>query len=256
MRACLFNIQRYSLHDGDGIRTMVFFKGCPLRCLWCSNPESIRPEPDVMRSPDKRDPSVAGKMYELEEVVRECLRDRDFYEESGGGVTLSGGEVTAQADFAEALLRRLREEGVRTAIETNGFADRETFMRVAGETDLVLFDVKQHDSAKHIEGTGADNRLILENLRRLVDSGAAFLVRIPVIRGFSDSLEDAARFAGLLVSLGVHRTQLLPFHQMGQSKFAMIGMEYTLADRPPMHREELEPFRQAMLASGMREVIL
>ncbi len=121
---------------------------------------------------------------------------------------------------------------------------------------MILFDVKQHDSAKHSAGTGVDNGLILENLRWIVGSGRAFLVRIPVIRGFSDSLEDAAGFAGLLLSFGVDRAQLLPFHQMGEGKYVLLGMEYALADRPQLHREDLDLFKETMLAQGMREVII
>ncbi len=298
MHACLFNIQRFSIHDGPGIRTTVFFKGCPMRCLWCSNPESFRAEPEVLWRKDACEGclacvaacpagavtvaatgpvfdrarctgcgacvaacpggalTISGKLYSLKEVMAECLRDRDFFEESGGGVTLSGGEATVQADFAAALLRRLRDAGIHTAIETNGVTGHEAFRKVAAQADLLLFDVKHHDPEKHREGTSRDIRAVLENLRWAVESGRELLVRIPVIRGYSDTLADAVAFARLLGAVGVRRAQLLPFHQMGQNKFAMLGWEYSLADRPQMRKEELEPFRNAMLETGMEEVIL
>ncbi|MCC8164647.1 MAG: glycyl-radical enzyme activating protein [Planctomycetes bacterium] len=298
MHACLFNIQRFSIHDGPGIRTTVFFKGCPMRCLWCSNPESIRPEPEVMwqkaactgcRACVTACPvgavvgaadgptfdrvrctacgaclaacphgalTMAGKLYSLEEVTTECQRDRDFFEESGGGVTLSGGEATAQADFAAALLRRLRDDNVHTAIETNGVTGRDAFRKVAALADLILFDIKHHDPDKHREGTGRDIRAVCENLRWLVASDREVVVRIPVIRGYSETRADAAAFARLLGAVGVRRAQLLPFHQMGQNKYAMIGRDYALADQPQMRKEELAPFRDIMLEAGMAEVIV
>lgn len=298
MRACLFNIQKFSLHDGPGIRTTVFFKGCPLRCLWCANPESLRRRPEVLWRADRcvgcgaceaacREQaialsdgaarvdrarcvgcgdcaracpaealSVAGRMWSLDEVVRECLRDKDFYAESGGGVTLSGGEVTLHAEFAGALLHRLRVEGVHTAIETNGHAARENFRAVAEAADLLLFDIKHHDAARHREGTGVDNAVILDNLAWAVASGREVLARIPVIRGYSDTLEDAAAFAALLAGANVRRVQLLPFHQMGEGKFAQLGMEYALGGREQMRKEELEPYARVMRNTGVGEVIL
>ncbi|MCD8349497.1 MAG: glycyl-radical enzyme activating protein [Planctomycetaceae bacterium] len=294
MEACLFNIQKFSLHDGPGIRTTVFFKGCPLRCFWCSNPESIAPGPQVLWNRDRctgcggcvavcptqaitpgggvgRDRcrncgacasacpngalTISGKMYSLDEVVRECLADRDFYEESGGGVTLSGGEVTAQADFAVALLERLKGENVHTALETNGCAPADTFARVAGAADLILFDVKHHDAATHLAGTGVDNRLILDNLSAMVAEGREVLVRIPIIPGYNDSRDDAVGFARLLHGLGVSSVQLLPFHQFGQNKYDGLGMAYPLDGMAQLHPEDLKPCAEIMREHGI-EVIL
>ncbi|MCD8138499.1 MAG: glycyl-radical enzyme activating protein [Planctomycetaceae bacterium] len=294
MEACLFNIQKFSLHDGPGIRTTVFFKGCPLSCFWCSNPESIAFGPQTLWNRDRctgcgacaracphgaispgggiaRDRcrkcaacaricpngalTISGKMYSLDDVVRECLADRDFYEESGGGVTLSGGEVTSQADFALAVLERLRGENIHTALETNGCAPAGTFERVAEAADLLLFDVKHYDAAKHRDGTGVDNRQILANLAAMLAAGREVLVRIPVIPGFNDTQDDARAFARLLRDMGIARAQVLPFHQFGQNKYGALGMAYPLAGAAQLHPEDLEPYAAVLRNSGV-EVLL
>lgn len=242
----LFNIQKFSLHDGPGIRTVVFFKGCPLGCAWCANPESQRPEPQQLGGEWK------GRRQSLGEVLEACLQDVDFYEESGGGVTLSGGEPLLQPDFACALLEALRRRGVHTAIETTGYASPPVFDRAAALADLLLFDVKHWDENKHKQGTGVSNEIILSNLRRAAGAGKALLPRIPVIPGYNDSLEDGARFAALLGGMGLEEAQLLPFHQFGESKYSLLGREYAYKDRAPLHEEDLESFRAAMAEAGVR----
>lgn len=243
--ACIFNIQKFSIHDGPGIRTAVFFKGCPLRCKWCANPESQQSGVQ----PERKEP-LAGRLYTLDEVVAVCLSDRDFYIESGGGVTLSGGEVLAQPAFAAGLLEKLREQGIHTALETTGFAPREVFDRVGAHADLLLYDLKHHDCQKHWEGTGAGNALILENLRAAVGRGADILLRIPVIPGYNDSPADALAFAELVRDMGLQRVQLLPFHQFGQKKYETLGLPYALGHLQTLHPEDLGDFRQTMLAAG------
>lgn len=298
MRACIFNIQKFSLHDGPGIRTTVFFKGCPLRCAWCANPESLRPGFEVLWAeklcqgcasclaacPEaalsladgkvtvdrqrctgcgrcaaacpERALSVSGKEYTVDEVIAVCLQDKDFYADSDGGVTLSGGEVTMQHEFAAELLRRLRRLDIHTALETNGFARQDAFATLAGLADMLLFDVKHHDRQKHQAGTGVDNGLILKNLHYALVEGRDVLVRIPVIRGYNDGLGDARGFAAMLAELGVRRVQLLPFHQLGENKYGMLGMEYALRDRTPFAKEDLAEFREAMHAGGIEDVRL
>ncbi len=297
MRACIFNIQKFSIHDGPGVRTTVFFKGCPLRCAWCSNPESIAPDPQVSWAekacvgcgvcaavcPEKAlalsggrvaadhprcvacgrcveaCPSgaltLSGTMYPLDDVIDICLQDRDFYADSGGGVTLSGGEATMQHEFASALLAGMKERGVHTALETNGFAEEEIFRKVAGGADMLLFDVKHYDDARHRDGAGVSNALILGNLKRALEAGKDVLVRIPVIRGYNSGLDDAREFARLLLSMGVRRVQLLPFHQMGENKYASLGMRYALRDLAPLRRENLEDFRNVMRIEGLEDVL-
>ena len=245
----LFNIQQFSLHDGPGIRTVVFFKGCPLSCKWCANPESQRAEPCLLWDGDQSAPD--SREYSLEETLEICLRDRPFYEESGGGVTLSGGEALTQGRFAEALLGALGAEGIHTALETTGFAPQGVFAAVTELTDLLLFDLKHFDEARHIEGTGVSNIPILANLKSALARGVEILPRLPVIPGYNDSAADARGFAELLASLGLRRAQLLPFHQFGEKKYDMLKIPYPLRGLPPLHPEDLEDFRRIIAGYGI-----
>ena len=235
MKGLLYNIQKFSLHDGPGIRTMVFFKGCPLSCFWCSNPES-----------QDAHPCKEERWYTLEEILEICLEDRPFYEETGG-VTLSGGEALAQWQFALELLRALKNENIHTAIETSGFAPPEIFEKVAQSADLLLFDIKHYDSHRHAEGTGIPNEGILTNLRWALDYGKVVLPRIPVIPGYNNSTEDARSFASLLKSMGIKRVQLLPFHQFGEKKYELLNQPYAMRNIPQLHPEDLEEFRRVFL---------
>jgi len=244
----LFNIQKFSLHDGPGIRTVVFFKGCPLRCKWCSNPEGQAEKPLFMgeggSAPDSR-------LYSIEETLEICLQDRPFYEESGGGVTLSGGEALTQGEFAAALLSALRKEVIHTALETSGYAPAEVFNEISALADMLLFDIKHYDGRRHIEGTGVDTGIILSNLKNALAQKIPVLPRIPVIPGYNDSLEDASGFASLIKSLGLSRAQLLPFHQFGERKYELLKMPYTLRGVPQLHKEDIEGFRRIIADSGI-----
>lgn len=244
----VFNIQKFSLHDGPGIRTVVFLKGCPLRCRWCANPESQRQEPQTLGGDQ---PEVKGQDMPVGEVLRVCLQDRAFYEESGGGVTLSGGEPLMQAGFAKELLQALGEEGIHRAIETTGCVEENTFTGLLPYAELLLFDVKHWDSQKHRQGTGAENGLILKNLEAAVKAGKDILPRIPVIPGFNSALEDAAELARLLKSMGLVKAQLLPFHQFGENKYEKLGMPYAYADVPALHPEDLKEYQRAFIQRGV-----
>lgn len=249
----LFNVQKFSLNDGPGIRTVVFFKGCPLRCRWCSNPESQNPE--IQPVEDETDPAgekIGGELRTLSSVVEECLQDRDFYAESGGGVTLSGGEPLLQPDFCLALLKALKKEGLHTAMETTGFAKPEVFQKAAEFTDLFLFDVKHWNGEKHREGTGVSNALPLENMKWAIAQRKHVLPRMPVIPGFNNSLEDAARFGEKLKEVGADSVQLLPFHQFGERKYEMLGKPYAYKDVPALHEEELKAFQRVLISKGVR----
>ena len=192
-----------------------------------------------------------SRLYSIEEVLEICLKDRAFYEESGGGVTLSGGEVLTQGEFAAALLQALRKEGIHTALETSGYAPPEVFSKLSALADLLLFDIKHYDKRRHVEGAGVDNGLILSNLKNALANKIPVLPRIPVIPEYNNSPEDAHGFASLLKSLDLFRVQLLPFHQAGERKYDLLDMKYTLKGVPQLHKEDIEGFRMIIANSGI-----
>lgn len=288
-----FNIQKFSIHDGPGIRTTVFLKGCPLRCKWCANPESQLSKVQVLWDFSKCShcltcingctnhaisemngkivinfskcegclncvktcPNHAleneGAYKTVEEVVAVCLQDKDFYEESNGGVTISGGEGMIQPDFAEELICRLHEEGIHVAIETTGYIEESIFRRLAKQFDLLLFDVKQYDRNKHYEGTAVYNDLIISNLKWAIENGIEVLPRIPVIPGFNASIEDAKGIAKLLKEVNASGVQLLPFHQFGEKKYELLNREYALKGIKALHPEDLKDYQQCFIDEGI-----
>ena len=245
----------------------MFFKGCPLRCQWCSNPESqsgkvqvtwdaakcigcgkcIRecPENAISKSKDvilidhekckgwqkciAGCPAscfqVEGQYKTVAEIVAKVVKDKDFYEESGGGVTLSGGEVLQQIDVALALLQELKRHNIHRAVETTGYTSSTLFEKFLDQVDLVLFDLKHYDPVRHKTGTGVDNKIILQNMSLAVEKNKNIIARIPVIPAFNDSLQDAEGFCTLLLAMGIKTVNLLPFHQFGQKKYELLGME-------------------------------
>lgn len=293
-KGLVFNIQKFSIHDGPGVRTTVFLKGCPLRCKWCANPESQLGKIQIMYDREKclgchgcvktcpvkaislgedklikvdhslctgclecekacpgRALSHEGDWKTVEEVYDVCMQDAVFYEDSGGGVTISGGEGMVQPDFVYELVKILKESGIHTAIETTGCVSSEVFRRLAPCFDLLLFDVKHYDSLKHKTGTGVGNELIVQNLRWANGQGIEILPRLPVIPGFNDSLEDAAGIAELLKELKLRKIQLLPFHQMGERKYEFLNREYELHAVPMLHREDLAEYKEQFIKKGI-----
>jgi pyruvate formate lyase activating enzyme len=248
----IFDIQKFSLHDGPGIRTVVFLKGCPMACAWCSNPNSRKLQ--VLQLRDANNPNVFvadSRDYTTDEVVRICLQDLPFYEESGGGVTLSGGEAMVQHRFADRLLRKLRTKGVHTAIETTGYAAPAVFGKILAAVDLLIIDVKHHSRKSHKQWTSVSNELPLRNLATAVQAGGPILVRIPVIPGANSTIEDAASFARLLAPIGVTEVQLLPFHQFGERKYELLGWDYQMDGVPALHEEDLVEYQQAFARHGV-----
>ena len=252
----IFDIQKFSLHDGPGIRTIVFLKGCPMACAWCSNPGSRKLQVLQLQDPNNADVYVAdSRDYAIDDVVRICMQDLPFYEESGGGVTLSGGEAMVQHRFSLALLRKLRDQGVDTAIETTGYAAPGIFQEFLDEVDLLIIDVKHHDRELHKEWTTVSNELPLANLATAIRAGGRVLVRIPVIPGVNDSIHDAEAFCALLTPIGVTELQLLPFHQFGERKYELLGWQYKMAGVPALHDEDLVDYQQAFRDNGINAYI-
>lgn len=272
------DIQRFSLHDGPGIRTTVFLKGCSLRCFWCHNPETVRLAAEIQFLPEKcigcgecvrvceqrahvvqdgihaylRDRcrgcgactdvcfssvlQLIGRRMTGEEVVQEVLRDRPFYDDSGGGVTLSGGEPVLQWEFARAILERCKEEGIHTAIETAGNYPWRQLAQLLPSIDLVMMDIKHMDPQRHYEGTGVDNTRILANARRLAATDLPLVFRVPVVPTFNDTraeVEAIAEFVGQLQDLRIGKgvspaspiaLELLPFHPLAAHKYRGLGV--------------------------------
>ena len=240
----IFDIQKYSIHDGPGIRTIVFLKGCPLRCKWCCNPESQIRDIQIMVQGGKE--KTVGRDVTVEEVMEEVMKDSAYYRRSGGGLTLSGGECLLQPDFAGALLRAAKENGLHTAIESTGFAKFETIQeKILPWLDLYLMDIKHMDSKKHKMFTSQPNERILENARKITDAGQKLIVRVPVIPTFNDTPEEIYAIAQFARSLkGVEEMNLLPYHRLGQDKYAGIGREYTLAHLVPPSNEHMEMLKE------------
>ena len=282
----VFNVQRFSTHDGPGLRTTVFMKGCALRCAWCHNPESQAVSPAFVRlshrcmrcgrCPDDElaNPVVAGRdacdveacptgalqmigeRVESNALVTSLLRDRIFFDESGGGVTISGGERLVQAPFVTDVLRRLRAEGVHTALDTCGFGPWSHLRDAAEYADLVLFDLKLMDPARHEAATGVSNEGILDNLRALAAVHRAIWIRVPVIPGVNDDDENIEATADFLRSLpGIRQVDLLPFHPTGEPKFARLGLHYPLHDTATPDKSRLDALAASFRAHGVMTTI-
>ena len=231
VRGRIFDIQRFSTHDGPGVRTIVFLKGCPLRCRWCCNPESQNYEVQLMKQKGKT--KTVGYDTTVKEVIEEVMRDMPYYSRSGGGLTLSGGECLWQPDFAVALLKAAHENGINTAIETTGFADWEVIEQFIPEVDVFLMDIKHTNSAKHKEFTTRTNELILENARKIAEKAKRLIIRVPVIPGFNDTSEEIGEIAKFTASLpNVNEIHLLPYHRMGKDKYDGLGRPYLMGDVP------------------------
>lgn len=274
MKATIFEIKRFAVHDGPGIRTTVFLKGCPLKCIWCHNPEGIGYKPQLSYIQKKcigcgecvrvcpngahtiengchvfhrqkctgcgRCEAVClgealklyGKEITVSEIMPILLEDRDFYESSGGGVTLSGGECLIQADFCAELLKELKDNHIHTAVDTSGFVSREAIEKVMPYTDIFLYDIKAFDEDLHFKCTGQFNKLILDNLRYIDDCGKMVEIRIPYVPDYnSGEMEKIRDFLSGLKN--ITKVEVLPYHNYAGSKYAALEMENTLPDRLP-----------------------
>jgi pyruvate formate lyase activating enzyme len=297
VQGTVFNIQRFSIHDGPGIRTTVFLKGCSLRCFWCHNPESIRPGPEIQLFPDKciacdacieacpegarfledglrvldrsrctacgrcvetcfaGSLTLVGTIMTADDVISEVLRDRAFYGQSGGGVTLSGGEPALQPEFAHAILAGCKREGIHTAIETAGNVPWDFLARLLPVLDLVMMDLKHMNPAKHRWATGASNERVLANARRLAGTELPILFRVPVIPTVNDSSYEVEAIAGFAAELRAGRVRrgsvatidldLLQFHKLAGDKYRSLGLPDRAADLQPLSKARMAELRAA-----------
>jgi len=242
----IFDIQRYSIHDGPGIRTIVFLKGCVLRCRWCCNPESQ--EYAIQNMVVQGETKVIGRDVTVGEMIREVEKDRAYYYRSGGGMTLSGGECLCQPEFSRDLLRAAKERGISTAIESMACAPYEHLELLLPYLDLYLMDIKHTNPEKHKKFTGRSNELMLENARKVALSGATELViRVPVIPTFNDTVEEIQGIASFASTLpGVKKLHLLPYHRLGQDKYTGLRREYQMEGLEPPTVEHMETLKKAV----------
>ncbi|MEN8203119.1 MAG: radical SAM protein [Bacteroidota bacterium] len=243
-RGKIFNIEEFGVHDGTGIRKIVFFKGCPLHCNWCHNPEGIAFETEFLVSRDGRK-SLCGTEYEPGDLARELLRGKEILVNSGGGITISGGEPLAQPEFLLELMEHLKS--IHIVIETSGYAREDIFQNVAAKADCLFMDVKHVDPAMHKRHTGVDNTPILKNLEFLCQSDTRFVVRIPLIPGVNDTRKNMKDTAGLLTGAkNLVRVELMPYHKTAGAKYAMVGRVFEPlfdVDREiQIHMEEFERY--------------
>jgi len=293
MKSCLlFNIQKFSLHDGPGIRTTIFFKGCPLKCRWCHNPEGLNNKIEMLYNQDKctlcgecikRCPKsaiqminnrietdmskcnlcdecthycihgareIAGKEYSIDEIVKIALKDKIFYEESKGGVTLSGGEPVMQIDCVEELLKRLKQENIHTAVDTSGIMPFKYYEQIYKYTDLFLFDIKLIDEEKHKKFTGLSNSIILDNLRKLSKIHNNINIRLPIIEGVNADDEHINALINLIRGLGIKDINLLPYHDISRHKYKKLNMEYDGLEMSVPTSEKMENFKLRLEDEG------
>lgn len=235
------DIQHFSVSDGEGIRTTVFFKGCNLKCKWCHNPECISFEPQEMHYEvgEKHIVKICGREVTAEEVLQEILEDKKFYDKSNGGVTFSGGEPLLQADFLVGLMKTVKQHGIHTIVDTAGDVDFNNFEKVIPYTDTFFFDIKAANEQDYREYTGGNFQNILSNLRRLIERNCDVVVRIPIIPKHNFSEEYMRSTCELLKSVGVKEVNLLPFHRLGSTKYSALGFEYDYKDVETLQKSEL-----------------
>lgn len=274
MKGTIFNIQRFSLHDGPGIRTTVFLKGCPLRCIWCHNPESFKKEIQAVFAEERcigcgickgvRDeltaencPSgaieIIGRDISVDELMTEIMKDKDYYNTSGGGVTFSGGEPLMQPEFLQAVLKECRKLGIHTAVDTCGYASKENFSAINSLTDLYLFDLKLVNDELHKTFTGVSNVLILENLKYLSRQNKRIFVRIPLIPGITDTEENINGIMEFLKQIKFGQINLLSYHRFAKNKYIKLGLEYGISELKSQNDRTEEIYRK-FVSAGYKTV--
>ena len=294
----VFDIKKFSIHDGPGIRTTIFLKGCPLQCAWCHNPEGISPKPEIQIwgqrcitcgdcvevcpnsavsfqgefrlwdqeiciqcgqcaiSCPAESVQLVGKTMNVADVMAEIERDVICYDQSGGGVTFSGGEPLNQIRFLKALLRSSKDHQIHTAVDTSGLSSWQNYQEILPYTDLFLFDLKLMDEARHKDYTGVSNQLVVDNLAKLAQSGKKIIIRIPVIPGINDHKGNIQQTSALLTSLGtIQQIDILPYHRIAQDKYRRMKNEYALEDIHPPGEVEMQTIASQLRADGFAVTI-
>lgn len=261
MKGLIFSVKKYSVHDGPGIRVTFFMKGCPLSCWWCHNPEGITPlmEPvmQVRKLGDKEFSFTeeAGRYYTVEEILSISEREQIFLQQSGGGITFSGGEPMNQSAFLSSALKELRVYGYHTAIDTSGYASVKSFRKVIPYTDLFLYDIKHLDDEKHLKFTGVSNRRIIKNLKFLLDCGKDIFIRFPVIPGINDDHDHLLQIREFIAGIkcnNLKRIDLLPFHRIGTAKYRKVNLPYRMEGMQQPGPERMREIEELFSATGVK----
>lgn len=277
MKAIVFNIQKLSTEDGPGLRTTIFFKGCPLKCQWCHNPEGINLKPETYRNlkkcigcqtcQDAPEESreevcptgaykVVGKKYSVDELLSAVISDRDFFRHSKGGITLSGGECLMQHSFLKVFMPLLREEGIHTALDTSGFAAPNIFRDIAALADLILYDLKIMSDADHQRYTGQPNRLILENAKILGTMPQPVWIRIPIIPGITNDIKNIEAIAEFIAEYipNAERIDLLGYNDLCSADYEKMGLTFMLSGIPRVSEVEMMNLKQILAISGVDNI--
>jgi pyruvate formate lyase activating enzyme len=257
MKGIIYDIKHYAINDGPGIRQTIFFKGCSLACWWCYNPEALSPKPfSFMKLINNGNTcyekkETVGEYYTIEALLEEINKDRIFYEESGGGVTISGGEPFVQYSFLLALLKAIKHEGIHTCVDTSGHVVKERMLQVAEYSDMFLYDIKHIDNELHKKYTGVGNELILENLKMLDEMGKNIWIRYPMISGMNDSEADLFKMLDFLYKLkNQHPVSILPYHKIGSNKYQRFGIEFKMDGIEEPDRERVEEVKSLFDQAG------
>lgn len=294
IKGMIFDIQRFSVHDGPGIRTTAFMKGCPLKCRWCHNPEGLYSKPQLQFIDEKCIlchnctnvcenhsifgnthtvdftkchncgkcvgvcPSKAlltiGRSITVDKLIKEALKDRDFYDDEGG-ITFSGGEATLQIEFLSEALKQCKANELNTAVDTSGFAPWESYTKIIPYTDIFLYDIKAVSEDIHINGTGVSNKIILENIKKLTGRNCRVWVRIPVVPGFNATIEEMTKIADFLSGInGIEQIELMPYHKLGRNKYYNIGYEYPFESTPAVSQDDMQSFMQLFVKRKLNVV--
>ncbi len=246
-KGTIFNIQRFSVNDGPGIRTTVFMKGCPLSCWWCHNPESRQFGKQILNG------KQMGEDYTAGQLLSEIEKDRIFYDESGGGVTFSGGEPLAQSDFLIKMLEVCKEAGINTAVDTTGYAGLDLIEKIGTRADHILYDLKLMDPVEHLKYTGVSNSEILENLDYLLKNGSRVIIRIPLIPGITGTEENINRMLEFLLQYKNRpEINLLPYHRIAEGKYGKYGLIYKMQGVKELTNEEISGHKAFFEEAGYK----